>query len=604
MSMMKTTKRILIYLLVQVFIFVNACFASGEVSVREKGKDCLSPRLKIQTDALSRVFTILIKRGNITRPRDVKHKEDGLYNLFLAKLVNQVGTADELLENIKKDYADEFAEPINMLEQIEKKYVMDGGGAWVIEHEKEVMLMSYCMGMILGFRKHHLAQIAFAARFHDIGKCKIDPRMINDERLFSDSLLLTQEERKIIYNEINKHTASSEDILRVVGIKDELILSIVFCHHANVDGSGYPASITRQEIPLETKITRVIDSFSAMLGRRLYFQPYKQLFQGAVQEIESNVYSFYGPRAVTTFLSMLRDEKITNRRAELYQIPVWEGGIFRGLLKEAEKIEFVYPFAKVACGISNSWNEKPYSIAVNSIGTHRHAEVNLVLKVLDEHLRRQGLRKSYIEELKNLEFLAYSSELNHSAEALVTLGKISQITGNPFKNKVIYTTLRPCAACFKLLSAIGVKEIYYGSEHPDPEFIRKSETAAKELRQNGMRIAQAHFPNEGVLEPNRLFFSFCNQPGYEKITGTINSWFAEIIKQNDMRKLPIDTMREKEREFVNMIDNLLGDLEVKFDLEQVNTTLQRRKNIMRHRVVKEYGEKASLGHYYLIRQAI
>ncbi len=601
--MMKNTKRILIYMLVQAFVFVNACFALGEGFGKEQGKDCLSPMLKIQTSELFQIYTILRSRGNITETKEMQYKENGSYALILKRLIQQVGTADQLLKSIKKRYADKFAEQINVLLKREEKYA-DYNGTWVIEHQKEVMIMSYCMGKILGFNDYRLAQLAFAARFHDIGKCEVDPQVINDDRLFSDVLFLPREEREIIRNEITEHTARSYDILTDAGIKDELILSIVFYHHANVDGSGYPDPITRQEIPLEAKITRVADSFSAMLGLRPYPRPYQQSFQGAVQEIENNVYSLYGPRAVNSFLSMLNDEKITNRRDEFYYIPIREGGIFRNLLKEAKKIDFVYPFAKVSCAISNNWNEKPFSIATNSIGRHRHAEVNLVLKVLDENLRGKGLRKQYMKQLRRLEFLAYTAKLNDSVEALVILGKLLQVTDNPFKDKIVYTSLRPCAACFKLLSAIGVKEIYYASEHPDPEFINKSEKAAEELRQNGIKIAQAHFPNEGVIEPNGLFFAFCRQPGYERICEAINSWFAEIINHNDMQKLPIDIMRKKEREFISMINSLLGDLNAQSDLEQVNDMLRRKKDIMQQAGISNERENVSLENWTCIKQAI
>ncbi len=600
---LKGVKVIIACCLIQAFMVFNVCFASAEASGWERESDCLSPRLKIQTDGLFQAYTILSERGIVSKTADVQHKKNGYYTLLLRKLIKQVGTAEELLKNIKEMYADEFAEPVNALEQIEEEYALYNG-EWVIEHQKEVMLMSYCMGKILGFNNHRLARLAIAARFHDIGKCEVNPEVINDKRFFANEIILTREDREAIHREIIKHVERSYNVLKAVGIKDELVLAIVFCHHANVDGSGYPVPITRQEIPLEAKITRVVDSFSAMLGRRPYPRPYQQSFQGAVQEIENNVYFFYGPRVVKAFLSMLRDEKITNRRDEFYYIPLYEDKIFVDLLREVKKIDFVYPFAKVSCGISNNWNEKPYSIATNSIGAHRHAEVNLVLKVLDENLRRQGLSKQYMRQLRRLEFLAYTTNLEESEEALEILGELLQVTNNPFKNKVVYTTLRPCAACFKLLNVVGVKEIYYGLEHPDPGFIRKSEKAARELRQNGIKVARAHSPNEGVIEPNRLFFAFCIQPGYKKISETTNSWFAEIINHNDMQKLPIDIMKKKAREFVNMIDNLLGDLDAESDLEQVNDTLRRTKNIMRYAGVKECREEASLENYNFIEQAI
>ncbi|MCG2710858.1 MAG: HD domain-containing protein [Candidatus Omnitrophica bacterium] len=602
MRKINTTFNLAAFFLMQAFIFVNACFASGSSFINKVEGDCLSPALQIGKNNLPQIYFSLRQNGDIESAGLRQHKENGDYKKLLERLIKQFGTADELLDEIKVRYKDEFGRAIENLEEEERKYSADNGD-WIVEHEKEVTLMSYCMGRILGFGERRLAGLVIAARFHDIGKCEKDPRAINNKSLFTSNRFLTKQEKESVFAEMNKHSERAYFILEAAGIKDEVILEAVLNNHANLDGSGYPIPITRQEILLEAKINRVPDSFSGMLGRRPYPRPYHSV-EMAAREIENNVYSLFGPRAVKTFQSMLSDKEITNRREEFYHIPLREGAIFRDLLKEAEKIDAVYPFAKVACGISNNWNEKPYSFAVNSIDTHRHAEVNLILKVLDEQLRRRGLRKQYMKQLRQLEFLAYTAKLNESAEANTILRKLLQAAGDPFKDKVIYVTLRPCEACFKLLGLIGIKEIYYGSEHVDSDFILKSENAAEELRKKGMRIARAHFHNEGVLEPNELFFAFCNQPGYEKITETVNSWFAEIIKHTDTQKLSIDIMKKKEREFAAMLGCLLGSLDAQADIKQVNEILlQARETIMGPRCLR-HPESSSLNNQDLLLQAI
>ncbi|MBU1086870.1 MAG: HD domain-containing protein [Candidatus Omnitrophica bacterium] len=560
---------LLTYFLIQAFILVNTSLVYGDTSNNKTLKNCLAPALQIGREDLSQIYFILRQRENIEDSDLNQHKDNGFYLRLINKIVNQVGTADELLKSIKKEDVAEFSEPIDLLEKLEKKHAINNGG-WILEHEKEVLLMSYCMGKILGFNNHRLTQLAIAARFHDIGKCKVDKQANNADSFFSNPSVFTRKDRTLD-NEIAEHTARSKDILKAAGIKDKHILDIVFYHHANLDGSGYPDPITRQTIPLEAKIIRVTNSFSAMLGKRPDPRALRQSFQEAVREIESNVYSFYGPRVVKTFMSMLEDNKIINRRNEFYYIPLREAIIFRDLLKEANKIDVVYPLAKVACGISNSWNEKPYSIATNSIGRYRHAEVNLVLKVLDEHLRKKGLHSKYQYQLRRLEFLAYTSELNKSAEAVELLSRITLESGNPFKDTVIYSTLQPCSSCLELLDLIGIHEIYYASEHQNPEFVASSEKTIRGLRGKGTKVFRSYFQNEGILEPNRLFYAFCNQPGYEKITKTINTWFEEFINDNHLEKLPVRSMKNLETEFANIVNGFFVTIDA--DLEQVNETL-------------------------------
>lgn len=562
--------RLISCLLIQLFVFSNVCFAGNDYSDNTAQISCLAPALRLGQDSLSSIYLIL-KQAEALNASLKHNKENGHYKQLIERLTEQVGSADELLEAIRVKYYDEFAQAIDYLKEREKRFI-EHDEAWVIEHQKEVMLMSYCMGKILGLTEHHIARIAVGARFHDIGKCEVDPLVINDDRLFSD-LLFTVGERELMRDQIIEHSVRSYDILRDAGIKDELALSVAFFHHANIDGSGYPDPVTRQNISLGAKIARVADSFSAMLGTRPYPRHFQQSFENAVADIEKNIYSLYGPRAVKTFMYMLSDGTIKNRHNELYTIPLREGGIFRELLKAAQKETYVYPFAKVACGISTAWNKKPYHIATNSIGAHRHSEINLILSVLDEHLRSKGLRNEYKEQLRRLEFLAYTEKLNQSPEALALLSSIMFETGNPFKGKVVYITLRPCASCLELLAFVGVRQIYYASEHRSQKFIEKSEKAVKQLREKGLKISQAYYHTDGVLEPNGLFFAFANQPGYEQVADTINSWFSHIINHNDEQRMPKAVMKQKAEEFTRMMDNLLKVFNADSDLKQVNAIL-------------------------------
>ena len=595
--------RLVTCFLIQAFVFTNACFALGDIFKNNTEKNFLAPALQLKNDGVFQLYSILQHYWDNNHSGIKGYKANGDYKKLLKRLIEQVGTADELLEKIKNKYKNEFGEVIRFLEAKEEHYKIHNED-WVIEHQKEVMLMAYCMGKIMGFDSYHLARIAFASRFHDIGKLKINKDVINGNHSFSDQILLTSEQRDIMRREIEKHAGQSHEIFKEAGITDKLILSIVLHHHANVDGSGYPFPITRQEIPFEAKMVRVADSFSAMLGNRPYSRPFEQSFTSAVRNIEEGTYYSYGPRAVKIFLSMLGDEEIKDRHNEVYSIAVREDEIFKDLLKEAKKLKFSYPFAKVACGISRKWNERPYCTVTNSIGIGRHAEVNLILKVLRNRLIAQGQKTISIERLIRLEFLAYTSKLNESQEALTLLKTIAEETGNPFKGAVIYVTLQPCSSCIDLLTSLGVKQIYYASEHHDPEFVAESKKKADKLREKGVKIVQAHFLNEGAFEPNSLFFTFCKQPGYEKIARTINDWFAAFLIRNNEAKFSLSVMREKERKFTEMINTLIGDLDMQTDLEQINNRLVSVKDMIGGNNTIDSSKVDFFKNHYLIRQSI
>ena len=195
------------------------------------------------------------------------------------------------------------------------------------------------------------------------------------------------------------------------------------------------------------------------------------------------------------------------------------------------------------------------------------------MKVLDQELRTRQLSSEYLPLLRRLEFLAYTVKINKSEEAMAILKKLSVLAGEPFKDAVIYVTLRPCGACLEVFKALEIKEVYYGSEHPDERFVQVSSEVLDNAQDNQMKVKRSYFAHEGVLEPNRLFFSLCMKPGYEETCESINSWFAELINHNDKEYMSIDLIRKKRKSFQRMVSLLIGGLDKDSDLAKVNSLL-------------------------------
>jgi len=107
--------------------------------------------------------------------------------------------------------------------------------------------------------EEQMHRIYLAGLLHDIGKMGID------ERILRKTGKLTDEE----FRHIRSHPSIGADILS--GIKQMRdIVPGVLCHHERVDGKGYPAGITGDEMPLIGKIIALADSFDAMTSRRTY----------------------------------------------------------------------------------------------------------------------------------------------------------------------------------------------------------------------------------------------------------------------------------------------------------------------------------------------
>ena len=108
--------------------------------------------------------------------------------------------------------------------------------------------------------KHRLF---FAAFFHDIGKFKLDQKLLNARRK------LTAEEMEYV----KTHAVEGSKLLKHF----KNISKIVKYHHENYDGSGY-YGLKSNLIPLESQIIRIVDVYDSLTHKR----PYKDSLKAAL----------------------------------------------------------------------------------------------------------------------------------------------------------------------------------------------------------------------------------------------------------------------------------------------------------------------------------
>ncbi|HLX82953.1 MAG TPA: HD-GYP domain-containing protein [Terriglobales bacterium] len=106
-----------------------------------------------------------------------------------------------------------------------------------------------------------LYQVEVAALLHDVGKIGVP------DAILKKTGPLTLDERALI----NRHPEYSWSILRQFPGLEEASLYALH-HHESMDGSGYPAGLQGNEIPLVSRIVCVIDAFDAMVSNRCYRQ--------------------------------------------------------------------------------------------------------------------------------------------------------------------------------------------------------------------------------------------------------------------------------------------------------------------------------------------
>ena len=103
--------------------------------------------------------------------------------------------------------------------------------------------------------------IRLAAPLHDVGKIGIsDEILLKSEGLTDAERTRMEEHAEIGYRLL---TGSGSDLL-------ETAATIAWSHHECWDGSGYPRRLVGEAIPIEGRITAVIDVFDALTHDRVY----------------------------------------------------------------------------------------------------------------------------------------------------------------------------------------------------------------------------------------------------------------------------------------------------------------------------------------------
>jgi len=116
----------------------------------------------------------------------------------------------------------------------------------------------------------YIEHVFMFSPLHDIGKIGIP-----DEVLMKKGSL-SEEEKRLMRTHAMKGREIIDEILREFGLDGfdyvDILRNITEFHHESVDGSGYPAGMKGEDIPLEARIVAVADVFDALTSKRCYKQ--------------------------------------------------------------------------------------------------------------------------------------------------------------------------------------------------------------------------------------------------------------------------------------------------------------------------------------------
>jgi diguanylate cyclase (GGDEF)-like protein/putative nucleotidyltransferase with HDIG domain len=164
------------------------------------------------------------------------------------------------------------------------------------DHSQNVAAYAAAIGERIGLTREQIVLLRRAALFHDIGKVAVRGEVLNKPSGLSDAE----------FDEIKVHSVVGGAMLAHSGFPVEA--DWVRHHHERLDGRGYPDGLSGHEIPLESRIVFVADSFEAMTSDRPYHVGTP--VADAVAELRRCAGSQFEPRLVEALVELLEADEL------------------------------------------------------------------------------------------------------------------------------------------------------------------------------------------------------------------------------------------------------------------------------------------------------
>ena len=175
-------------------------------------------------------------------------------------------------------------------------------------HSRRVSL--YCLELArpMGCSNEQLKEIARGAYLHDIGKIGIpDAILLKPGKLTEQEMAIMQTHARIGYELVHR--------IAFLAPAAEIVLT----HQERYDGTGYPQRLSKNQIPIGSRIFAVADTLDAMTSDR----PYRRAlpFSAAREEIIRESSRQFDPEVINVFLSIPENvwENIRREVASLHE---------------------------------------------------------------------------------------------------------------------------------------------------------------------------------------------------------------------------------------------------------------------------------------------
>lgn len=211
--------------------------------------------------------------------------------LIFSTLANQTAVAIEnarLYDELKESFVQSVTALANAI---------DIRDTYTNTHSQQIADWAAKTARQLGCTSEEINDIYLGGLLHDIGKIGIP------DTILQKPTKLNKEEWIVVQT----HPTLGAELISPIK-KLATVSPMIENSHERYDGLGYPNGKKGLEIPLGARIISVVDSYSAMLDKRPYKEPYSR--DRIIDELKQNSGKMYDPIVVEAFLKIIQTEDI------------------------------------------------------------------------------------------------------------------------------------------------------------------------------------------------------------------------------------------------------------------------------------------------------
>jgi hypothetical protein len=203
------------------------------------------------------------------------------------------------------DLSDKVEENRGLYEEMRRIYhdtiqafaaAIDAKDRYTRNHSQRVAKYAVAIGRELGWDEASIEGIYIAGFLHDVGKLVISNDILNKKET------LTEKELR----ELRRHPSLSYKILSNIKFPWKDVVKMIKHHHEKLDGTGYPAALTTEELSEGVKVLSLADSFDAMTSERSYRR--KLDLGGALEELKRCLGTQFDGKIVAALCRVLEKE--------------------------------------------------------------------------------------------------------------------------------------------------------------------------------------------------------------------------------------------------------------------------------------------------------